>query len=226
MNLVITLLAPLFLAATNGNIGFARLAAAETVGSYRTETNADLIAVALVVAFGMTALASLSQSMDDIPLPLALRLRGNANASNRAAEQNRRALKPNRPSTEPAPPPETPPPPPPAAPEPDQAGLIAKVAQTQKRTAEHLAQFARPKPAATPAPTQEDRHYQALWAAGAAQVAAETAADLANLAPDERDSAAMWVDVLNECAKDLMTGNPAPRLRPGDLAGFMNHAGA
>jgi hypothetical protein len=95
MNLVITLLAPLFLAATNGNIGFARLAAAETVGSYRTETNADLIAVALVVAFGMTALASLSQSMDDIPLPLALRLPPTEPPNRTAAPSNQTVPQPN-----------------------------------------------------------------------------------------------------------------------------------
>jgi hypothetical protein len=207
------LLAPLFLAATNGDLTRARLAAASTIASYCARTNADLIAVAQIIAFGLTALASLSQSTDpELPLPLALRLRGTANACNRSAEQNRRARaeKPNHPEPVPAPPK-----PSLAEPRPterDPAELIAKIAETQQRTADHLASLS--------VEAHQQQHDQATWAAGTAQVAAETAAEIANLPPEERRSAAIWADILNECAKELMITGPAPSLRPGDLAGF------
>jgi hypothetical protein len=209
LNLVITLLAPLFISAANGDIAFARLAAAETINDYRAQTQADLITVAQIVAFGLTALASLSQSMeDDIPLALALRLRGNANACHRSAEQNRRALKENRPESQ-----TVPPPPPQPEPQCDTTELTAKIAETRKRTADHLASYA--------SPTQRDGHSQAAWAAGVARIAAETIADLDNLPPQERHSATIWAEALNACANDLMTSDPLPRMRPGDLAGFM-----
>jgi hypothetical protein len=73
------------------------MAAIETVNTYRVRNHADLIAVAQIIAFGLAALGSLSLSMaDDISLSMALRLRGNANALNRSAEQNRRALRETR----------------------------------------------------------------------------------------------------------------------------------
>jgi hypothetical protein len=193
-NLVATLLAPLFLAATNGDLTRARLAAASTIASYCARTNADLIAVAQIIAFGLTALASLSQSTDpELPLPLALRLRGTANACNRSAEQNRRARaeKPNHPEPVPAPPK-----PSLAEPRPterDPAELIAKIAETQQRTADHLASLS--------VEAHQQQHDQATWAAGTAQVAAETAAEIANLPPEERRSAAIWADILNRLRK-------------------------
>jgi hypothetical protein len=115
------------------------------MAAFRARTEADLITIALIIGFGITGLASLSQSMDPaIPLALALRLRGNANNCHRSAEQNRRTLKSNHPA------PKSPPAPPPAQPEPVPASLIARAEETRKRTAEHLAQFAAPQRAATP----------------------------------------------------------------------------
>jgi hypothetical protein len=93
MNLIVALLAPMFLGVTGGDIDFARMAAVETVNAYRARNRADLIAIAQIIAFGLAALGSLSLSMaDDITVSMALRLRGNANACNRSAEQNRRVL--------------------------------------------------------------------------------------------------------------------------------------
>ena len=90
--------------AANGDIAFARMAAAETVNDYRAQTQDDLITVALIVGFGLTALASLSQSMDDnIRITTALRLRGNANACHRSAEQSRRAPQTEPPRTQASP---------------------------------------------------------------------------------------------------------------------------
>jgi hypothetical protein len=103
LNLVVTILAPMFLSASNGDIGVARMAAMETIVAsmpaldtinlYQARRRVDVIAVAHIIACGLAALSSLSLSMaDNIPLPMALRLRGNAAALIRAAEQARRAL--------------------------------------------------------------------------------------------------------------------------------------
>jgi hypothetical protein len=104
INLLVTLLAPMFLAAADGDVVFARIAAVETITEYRAHSQASLIRVANIIAFGIATLASLSQSMqDDVPIPLALRLRGNANALDRSAARNERALRASRPSVAPEP---------------------------------------------------------------------------------------------------------------------------
>jgi hypothetical protein len=46
LTLVVTLLAPVFLGVTAGDIGLARLATLETINDYRARNNADLMAVA------------------------------------------------------------------------------------------------------------------------------------------------------------------------------------
>jgi hypothetical protein len=94
LNILAALLAPLFISASNGDIAFARMAAIETINAYRGRNPADLIAVSQIIAFGLTALGSLSRSMADaISLSMMLRLRGNATALHRAAEQNRRSMR-------------------------------------------------------------------------------------------------------------------------------------
>jgi hypothetical protein len=93
MSLIIHLLTPMFLGVSDGDITLARVAAVATVSDYNARNHVDLLAIAQIIAFGLAALGSLSLSMaGDIPLALQLRLRGNGNACNRSAEQNRRAL--------------------------------------------------------------------------------------------------------------------------------------
>jgi hypothetical protein len=93
LHFIVTILAPMFLTASGGDIHLARATALETVNAYRARTQTDLIAVAQIIAFGLGALGSLSLSLtDDLSLSMVLRLRGNANACHRSAEQNRRAL--------------------------------------------------------------------------------------------------------------------------------------
>jgi len=93
LTLIVTLLAPTFLGVTAGDLTLARMAAIQTINDYRARNHADLIAIAQIIACGLAALGSLSQSMDDdISLSMTLRLRGNAVALNRSAEQNRRVL--------------------------------------------------------------------------------------------------------------------------------------
>ena len=96
MNLIVTLLAPMFIAVCGGDIEYARMAATETVNGYRSRDHGDLIAIAQIVARGLAALGSLSLSMsDDLTIAMTLRLHSNANALNRSAEQNRRAVREN-----------------------------------------------------------------------------------------------------------------------------------
>lgn len=91
MNLIVTLLAPIFLGIVGGDIGLARMAAVETLEDYRVRTQLDPIAVAQIVLNGLAALDSISRSMvDDLSLETVLRLRCNSIGLNRAAEQNRR----------------------------------------------------------------------------------------------------------------------------------------
>ena len=104
LHLIVTLLAPMFLAVCCGNLDFARMAVLETVNAYRARGHVDLIAVAQIVAHGLASVSSACLSMsDDISLPMTLRLRASANASDRACERNRRALEKNRATPRPDP---------------------------------------------------------------------------------------------------------------------------
>jgi hypothetical protein len=213
MNLIITLLTPMFLAAAGNNVTFARQAATETLNAYRAETQSDLITVAKIVGFGLAALAALSLSMaEDLPLSTILRLHASANASDRSEHRNRKLRSARTDVTSSTPPPEPPTPPRPNV---DEAALTAAAAGMKARTAENLARVT------TSTITDAERHYQATWAASAAIVAAETAASLPTLPPGERASAAAWIDVLNACAKDFMQEEILPRPRAGDLSAMM-----
>ena len=211
----------MFLPVAEGNLEFARLAAAEAIDAYRAETHSDLIIVAKIIAFGLATLCSLSLSMtDDLPVPQILRLRANANATDRSEHRNRLALKQDRPQLQPTllqpNPPQTTPPPEPAI---DHAALAAAAADMQQRTADHLARVS-----SSPATSGGEARYQAVWAASAATVAAETAAALSDMPADERRSAELWIGALNETAASLMAGDVPPRLRPGDLGAIMRGA--
>jgi hypothetical protein len=227
MNFIVTVLAPMFLTASGGDIGFASMAVLETVNSYRVRNLGDLIAVAQIVAYGLAALGSLSLSMDDgIALPMLLRLRGNANACTRSAEQNRRALEKRRPGDRGSHP---------AAPTHDpadaryEAEVMANLAETKKRAAEALARLQPAQPAAepvahpAPAPataevlTLEDRQRQAAWADVMTDVAAEFTAGIAHLPLAERQEASHRAVLLTSCANQLLSGTVPPQLRPGDL---------
>ncbi len=55
IDLVADLLAPMFLGAASGDYRYARLAAMETVWSYKAATQADLLQVIQIVAYGLAA---------------------------------------------------------------------------------------------------------------------------------------------------------------------------
>jgi hypothetical protein len=215
LNLIVTLMTPMFLAAADGNLAFARQAATETLNAYRAETQSDLITIAKIVAFGLAALAVLSLSMaEDLSVTTVLRLHASANASDRSEHRNRGVLKQSLANPQPTPP----------ARQIDEAALAAAAADMQVRTAAHLAQFSTPASGAAPSIAEQARHDQATWAASAAAIAAETAAALPTMPPGERASAAIWIDVLNESAKDFMAGDIVPRPHapaPGDLGAML-----
>ena len=208
LHLIVLLLAPLFLEAGGGNIAFARMAALETVNAYRARNNADLIAIAQIIAFGLAALGSLSLSMaDGVSVSMSLRLRGNANALNRSAEQNRRALQQplrelslDRDEI------------PTVSPSPAVTRASSVTAPTTAKTTERPVVPAQPTAAqptpAQPTATQPTNHErQAAWAAVMADVAAEVAETLPNLSPEERRRASIQTAALSSAAKELLHGN-------------------
>ncbi len=240
MSLIVAFLAPMFLSASAGDLGFARMAAIETVNAYRLRNQADLMAVAQIIAFGLAALGSLSLSMaDELSLSMTLRLRGNANALNRSAEQNRRVLREthaNHPMPHPAALPVEP-----EAPimfaddgQTDAPEALLSAAAAQRLAAEAearlhggeqtAAQAAAPLPAqvrtptSTPIATAETRNRE-MWAIAMVQEAAEVTASLPGLPPAERPAASIRAAALSSAANELLTRrHTAPPIpRPGPM---------
>jgi hypothetical protein len=212
LHLIVAFLAPMFLAATGGDIACARLAAMETVNAYRARSHADLLSIAQIIAFGLATLSSLSLSMaDDLPLSMTLRLRNNATSLNRAADQSRRTLRDAHPA-EPARHHQ-----PDADPDDDdtlnEATVLAKVARTHHLAAEREAAMGAvsqpPAPIAAPAIDPEQQHRTA-WAASMTRVAKEVTANLASLPPAERRAATIQAAALSATAADLMSDVPFP----------------
>ncbi|WP_428489275.1 hypothetical protein [Rhodopila sp.] len=155
LQLIVTLLAPMFLAVCRGNLDFARIAALQTVDAYRARSHVDLIAVAQIVAHGLASVSAACLSMaDDISLAMTLRLRASANASDRACDRARRALQNTRasPAADPvfAPAPTRDLTPDPEADRKD-AEVIARLAAVRQQGEALLARHAAARPAA-PAP--------------------------------------------------------------------------
>jgi hypothetical protein len=224
MALIITLLAPMFLGVTAGDINNARLAAIETVNAYRARNHADLIAIGQIIGFGLAALGSLSLSMeDDISLSMVLRLRGNANALNRSAEQNRRALAETRrddaASRQTAAEPET------AAAatrdgDLDEAEMFLTATAAQELAAEAEARLlpAHHTPSQTRIPAQTphnaevsaEKRHQAMWAIAMVKESGEITAGICNLPPAERRAASIRAAALSSTAHLLLSGTSAP----------------
>jgi hypothetical protein len=198
LTLIGILLAPVFLAVTNGDLTLARLAALHAINDYRARNQADLIAVAQIVGFGLAALGSLNLSLaDDISLSMTLRLRGNAVACNRAAEQNRKA-RANRPEI--------------GSFLSDEAALfLAAASQARLETEETHAPS--PTQAATRAP--EEKRHQQMSAIAMAKEASEIIASLPDLPPVERLAAAMRAGQLSSTAHELVYGAPVQPPKPG-----------
>ena len=225
LNLIASVLAPIFLGVTGGDAGLARMAAIEAVNTYRVRNFAELIAVAQIVAYGLAALNSLSLSFsDELSLSMILRLRSNANALNRSAEQNRRAIETN--------------------PQPQDVGVMAQPepatmteAYDDAPEAEHFLNEAaaellaaesrdrlrelRPTTAANPAAraatevaatasgVTEKRHRE-MWAIAMVKEASEISACIPGMPPAERSAASIRAGMLTSTANQLLTGGDVP----------------
>jgi hypothetical protein len=222
MNLIVALLAPMFLGVTAGDVGMARMAAIETIDAYQARNLADLIAVAQIIAYGLAALGSLSLSMaDDISLSMTLRLRGNAVSLDRSAERSRRVLR--------QPPRDNPTPYHPAmTPEPEiargddqtpaevflnDAAAQILAAESQTRLERGAEQITDPVPApATDAtdPVAVEKRHRAMWAIAMVKEAGELTASIPNLPLAERSAASIRAGALGQTANELLTGRNSP----------------
>jgi hypothetical protein len=228
--LIATLLGPAFSAVCPGDISLARRTATDTVDAYRPRTHTDLIAIAQIIGFGLAALGSLGLSMaGDISVSRALRLRGNANACNRSAQQNRRAL--NKTQAD-APPPaqHQPRDQPEIPPEPEQSPatsgpeiflhaaaeqLLAE--ESQDRLEQTTAEPSAPSPTQSTARTSAEKRHQQMWAIAMIKQSSEITASLPNLPQAERQDATLRAGLLSSTAHDLIYGAPVQALELGAL---------
>jgi hypothetical protein len=218
LHLILNILSPMFLGVSGGDINLARITAFATIDDYAGRTHADLIAIAQIIAFGLAAMASLSASLEDgISPSMALRLRGNANALDRSAENNRRALQKARPADPATQQPQTAQAPASTPLTQEELDVIAEVAKTQKRVEE----LCRGKPwaiASQPVPAA-DRSVQTQQAqpvrdASMAGMTPSFITELAGLAPAERQQTSNRAALLNGCAHELLSGNVPAELDP------------
>nr|WP_294525523.1 hypothetical protein [uncultured Rhodopila sp.] len=208
LNAVLSLLAPMFLWSTGGDIVFARLAAIETLEAYRATGPRSLITATKIIAFELAALWSLSQSMsEDVSLSMTVRLRGNANSMDRAAERNRRTLEEDCRYAE--------------SPDlPAEASLDAAVANAQRMVQESHdriradRQVAAGAPVATVAGATTDQQWRTAWAAAMTQVAGEITAEMGRVSPKERAADKIRVEALTASAARLVSGAPLPPFPP------------
>ena len=214
LNLIVTLLAPMFLQAAGGDAGLAQQAALGTINEYRAQNRVALLAVAQIIAFSLAAIGSLCQSMQDGVSPtLALRLRGNANALNRSVERSSRALADPGPAAPVTMTPED---------HAQEAAIIASVEAAQQAVAKaaeprpqaELQPQAKPQPApakpATATPSEQEKQRRTAWAAAIADVAGEYTASLPFLPPEERKQAAIKVSAMSSSVAALLSADPLP----------------
>jgi hypothetical protein len=191
VNLIVTVLTPMFITAAGGDLNQARAAANQTVNAYVGRDPASLLLIAQSIACGLAVLSAISLSMaENMPINLILRLRGNAASLHRAGDKCRRALAETAPeAAEPANG-DAPKPPPMAEPPADA-----------------------PTPKASPrlAPRTRDEHHRAAWSSAMTDVANEIAAEFAGLPQAERRAASLRVTALNTTASHLISGIPTHR---------------
>jgi hypothetical protein len=164
LDLLSTLLAPLFLAAAGNNPNLARAAALETLAEYQANSGADLLLAAQVIGFSLMSLSTLMESLAETLTPTAAsRMQGTANSLSRTADRCRKALEKTRREPPPAPPP---PPPAVSLPDPDEvladflqrvgrapAPPLSRPAAVPHGSVPHAS--ARQRPTSSPAPTRQ-----------------------------------------------------------------------
>jgi hypothetical protein len=219
-NLILALLAPMFLWSTAGDIRLAYTAAAQTVNEYRITNRLSLFTIAKIIAFDITTLSSLSLSMyEETSALLALRLRGNANSLDRSAERNRRKQEQDSRT---------------AAADATDTSVEAAIAEAERMVRDAKgrlhpgapeaqpapAQAAEPAATAAPAPetptapaatarTPAERH-QAAWADAMTAVAEEFTAGLKDLPEDEQKKEMIRIKALTTAAADMAPAAAPP----------------
>jgi hypothetical protein len=219
VNLVLALLTPIFLWATEGDIRLAHIAAAQTLNEFRIANRLSLFTVAKIIAFDIATLSSLSLSMyEDVTMLLALRLRGNAISLDRSAARNRRTLDQETRSGRAG---ET------------EDSVEAAIAEAQRMVQEAKArvhadtavadtrQVVEPAPVAEPAADAASaplppaartpmQQRQSAWADAMTQVAKEFTAGLQDLPPAERWKEMARIEALTIAAADIASGAAPP----------------
>jgi hypothetical protein len=125
IDLIATLLTPLFIGAAGGDLRYARMAAIEMIWSHRVTNQADLLQVVQIIAFSLASIQALCTAMTgDVPPQLLLRLMNGAERlsreegrvrKSRQQEQACAAARPPAPQPPPATRPDPVPPPAPRA---------------------------------------------------------------------------------------------------------------
>ena len=237
MEFVLSLLVPFLTTGSLTDPALARRAAEETIAAYKAAGQDQLVTIAQLVTFALTALDNLRLSMPpDLSLSMKLKLRGNANTLNRAAQhatatldRQRRTVAPaQRDQTEvlaaleaakivvqqalaaqPSAPPQ------PAA---DHAAAPAATSPTPIAAAEPPA---KQPPATSPSPPPPlsgcglppttDHHIDLAWASAMTDVAAEYTAELPHLSPAQRQTHLARISALTEISDRLGRGDVPPR---------------
>jgi hypothetical protein len=164
--------------------GHARRAAQQAIDEYRSHTQGELITIAQIVGFALTALDNLRLSMaGDLTVSMKLKLRGNANALSRASHRASEILDKAR-ETAPA----------------------AWMEAPERQPTPVETPPTEPVPATLPVAEQHRRH----WANAMVTVAGELQAAAAQVPPAQRKSDQLWADVLNNVATELRQPNPPP----------------
>ena len=218
MEFILGLLAPFLMTGSITDSHLARLAAAEAIAGYQARGQSDLVTVAQILGFALTALDNLRLSMAaDLSLSMKLKLRGNANTLNRSALLGTEAReKPTHGN------------PPPAASLAEQAAMASwdepkwdEPKPEPEQDPANVAPIPQPAPpkAAAQATSQPPAGHQnqVLWADAMRTQAAALRADTANRSATEQKTNKLWIDVLNEVANELTAKQPAAVMSKTDL---------
>jgi hypothetical protein len=185
------------------DIALARLAAQEAIAAYQARSQNELVTIAQILAFALTALDNLRLSMPpDLSLSMKLKLRANANALNRAARDNTQTLEKSR-----------------RASMPFEASLAEQAAMAgweETTTVPDAAPETRPTvQQPTPITATSEEHQNRLhWASAMKTVAVRLQASAATVPPAQRKANMMWIEALTGVAGDLTQGKYPPTV-PG-----------
>ena len=195
MEFLLALLSPLLTAGSLTDIRLARLAAQEAIAAYKAQGQHELVTIAQILAFALTALDNLRLSMPpELSLSMKLKLRGNANALNRAARDNTQTLEKARRATQPM--------------EASLAEQSAMAGWEQPPTPPNPETDNQP-PAPEAAPTATQHQNRLHWANAMKTAAARLQASTATAPPARRKANLMWIEALTGVASDLSQGKGA-----------------